>query len=163
MIPNILRKIFFSRETHLWLNNFMNKPNLFFNDAVSVNENRYLLISGGNWLIWMASGSRKMLKTTCHSAHQTIHLPYEKFGELSISRNGPVNYPSGLCDSALLNQFLCGYIKSLAYKNKPASSYELQRPTFNMSLLPFVPMCVKKSWKVRINEFRIARTFEQDI
>ena len=40
---------------------------------------------------------------------------------INISRNGPVNWPPRSCDLTPLDYFLWGYLKSLAYVDKPQS------------------------------------------
>ncbi|GFW01932.1 DUF4817 domain-containing protein [Trichonephila clavipes] len=55
---------------------------------------------------------------TCHTAHATIDLLKDTFGDRQISRFGPVNWPPRSCDLTPLDYFLWGYVKSLVYANK---------------------------------------------
>ncbi|GFV15306.1 uncharacterized protein TNCV_4833341 [Trichonephila clavipes] len=43
---------------------------------------------------------------TCHTAHATIDLLKDTFGDRLISRFGPVNWPPRSCDLTLLDYFL---------------------------------------------------------
>ncbi|GFT68868.1 transposable element Tc3 transposase, partial [Trichonephila clavipes] len=52
---------------------------------------------------------------TCHTAHATIDLLKDTFGDRLISRFGPVNSPPRSCDLTPLDYFLWGYVKSLVY------------------------------------------------
>ncbi|GFV80149.1 putative DD41D transposase [Trichonephila clavipes] len=56
---------------------------------------------------------------TCHTAHATIDLLKDTFGDRLISRFGPVNWPPRSCDLTPLDYFLWGYVKSLVYADKP--------------------------------------------
>ncbi|GFX89030.1 mariner Mos1 transposase [Trichonephila clavipes] len=56
---------------------------------------------------------------TCHTARATIDLLKDTFGDRLISRFGPVNWPPRSCDLTPLDYFLCGYVKSLVYADKP--------------------------------------------
>ncbi|GFU86770.1 putative DD41D transposase [Trichonephila clavipes] len=56
---------------------------------------------------------------TCHTAHATIDLLKDTFGDRLISRFGPGNWPPRSCDLTPLDYFLWGYVKSLVYADKP--------------------------------------------
>ncbi|GFT04257.1 transposable element Tc3 transposase [Trichonephila clavipes] len=56
---------------------------------------------------------------TCHTARATIDLLKDMFGDLLISRFGPVNWPPRSCDLTPLDYFLRFYVKSLVYADKP--------------------------------------------
>ncbi|GFX38710.1 transposase [Trichonephila clavipes] len=61
---------------------------------------------------------------TYHTARATIDLLKGTFGDRLISRFGPVNcgpvnWPPRFCDLTPLDYFLCGYVKSLVYADKP--------------------------------------------
>ncbi|GFU15419.1 CCHC-type domain-containing protein [Trichonephila clavipes] len=56
---------------------------------------------------------------TCHTARATIDLLKDTLGDRLISRFGPVNWPSRSCDLTPLDYFLWGYVKSLAFADKP--------------------------------------------
>ncbi|GFU88093.1 uncharacterized protein TNCV_1336621 [Trichonephila clavipes] len=63
---------------------------------------------------------------TCHTARTTIDLLKDTFGDLLISRFGPVNWPPRSCDLTLLDYFLWGYVKSLVYADKPHTLVHLE-------------------------------------
>ncbi|GFW39363.1 putative transposable element [Trichonephila clavipes] len=56
---------------------------------------------------------------TCHRARATIDLLKDTFGDLLISRFGPVNWPPRCCDLTPLDYFLWAYVKSLVYADMP--------------------------------------------
>ncbi|GFX19261.1 uncharacterized protein TNCV_3014051 [Trichonephila clavipes] len=56
---------------------------------------------------------------TCHTARATIDLLKDTFGDRLTSRFRPVNWPPRSCDLTPLDYFLCGYVKSLVYSDKP--------------------------------------------
>ncbi|GFW91122.1 uncharacterized protein TNCV_1759961 [Trichonephila clavipes] len=56
--------------------------------------------------------------TTCHTAHATIDLLKDMFGDHLISRFGPVNWPPRSCDLTPLDYFLWCYVKSFVYADK---------------------------------------------
>ncbi|GFW84735.1 transposable element Tc3 transposase [Trichonephila clavipes] len=63
---------------------------------------------------------------TCHTAHATIDLLKDMFGDRLISRFGPVNWPPRSCDLTPLDYFLWGYVKSLVYVDKPQTLDHLE-------------------------------------
>ncbi|GFW13158.1 putative DD41D transposase [Trichonephila clavipes] len=63
---------------------------------------------------------------TCHTAHATIDLLKDTFGDRLISRFGPVNWPPRSCDLTPLDYFLWGYVKSLVYADKPQTLDHLE-------------------------------------
>ncbi|GFT73701.1 uncharacterized protein TNCV_1289301 [Trichonephila clavipes] len=63
---------------------------------------------------------------TCHTARATIDLLKDTFGDLLISRFGPVNWPPRSCDLTPLDYFLWGYVKSLVYADKPQTLDHLE-------------------------------------
>ncbi|GFT74196.1 putative DD41D transposase [Trichonephila clavipes] len=63
---------------------------------------------------------------TCHTAHTTIDLLKDTFGDRLISRFGPVNWPPRSCDLTPLDYFLWGYAKSLVYADKPQTLDHLE-------------------------------------
>ncbi|GFV21630.1 uncharacterized protein TNCV_521031 [Trichonephila clavipes] len=56
----------------------------------------------------------------------TIDLLKDTFGDRSISRFGPVNWPPRSCDLTPLDYFLWGYVKSLVYADKPQTLDHLE-------------------------------------
>ncbi|GFT63934.1 uncharacterized protein TNCV_2314171 [Trichonephila clavipes] len=63
---------------------------------------------------------------TCHTARATIDLLKDTFGDLLISRFGPVNWPPRSCDLTPLDYFLWRYVKSLVYADKPQTLDHLE-------------------------------------
>lgn len=63
---------------------------------------------------------------TSHTAHVTMDLLQQQFGQRVISRNGPVDWPPRSCDLTPLDFFLWGHIKSLVYANQPTTINELR-------------------------------------
>ncbi|GFX81802.1 uncharacterized protein TNCV_2570031 [Trichonephila clavipes] len=63
---------------------------------------------------------------TCHTARATIDLLKDTFGDRLISRFGPVNWPPRSCNLTPLDYFLCGYVKSLVYADKPQTLDHLE-------------------------------------
>ncbi|GFX55400.1 uncharacterized protein TNCV_2980081 [Trichonephila clavipes] len=63
---------------------------------------------------------------TCHTARATIDLLKDTFGDRLISRFGPKNWPPRSCDLIPLDYFLWGYVKSLAYADKPQTLDHLE-------------------------------------
>ncbi|GFW42363.1 transposase [Trichonephila clavipes] len=63
---------------------------------------------------------------TCHTARATIDLLKYTFGDRLISRFGPVNWPPRSCDLTPLDYFLCGYVKSFVYADKPQTLDHLE-------------------------------------
>ncbi|GFT46700.1 uncharacterized protein TNCV_3184881 [Trichonephila clavipes] len=55
----------------------------------------------------------------CHTVRATIDLLKDTFGDRLISRFGPVNWPPRSCDLTPIDYFLCSYVKSLVYADKP--------------------------------------------
>jgi len=62
----------------------------------------------------------------CHTARATFDLLKGMFDKRIISRFGPVNWPPRFCDLTPLDYFLWGYVKSLAYTNKPETLDDLE-------------------------------------
>ncbi|GFV48626.1 putative DD41D transposase [Trichonephila clavipes] len=63
---------------------------------------------------------------TCHTAHATIDLLKDTFGDRLISRFGPVIWPPRSCDLTPLDYFLWEHVKSLAYADKPQTLDHLE-------------------------------------
>ena len=58
---------------------------------------------------------------TSHTARETMELLRHHFGEYLISCFASVNWPPRSCDITLLVYFLCRYVKSGVFRNKPAT------------------------------------------
>ncbi|GFX55834.1 transposable element Tc3 transposase [Trichonephila clavipes] len=76
---------------------------------------------GHNVTLWFQQDG-----ATCHTARATIELLKDTFGHNLISRSGPVNWPPRSCDLTPLDYFLWGYVKSLAYADKPQTLDHLE-------------------------------------
>ncbi|GFW77166.1 uncharacterized protein TNCV_2725961 [Trichonephila clavipes] len=63
---------------------------------------------------------------TCNTAHATLYLLKDTFGDRLISPFGPVNWPLRSCGLAPLDYFLWGYVKSLVYADKPQTLDHLE-------------------------------------
>ena len=57
----------------------------------------------------------------CHTAHETMDLLRNRFGEQFISRLGPVDWPPRSYDITPLDFYLWGYVKSKCFVDKPAT------------------------------------------
>lgn len=93
-------------------------------DSVTVNGERYRqMLTNFLWPNLDALDLEDMWfqqdGATCHTAHQTIAILQEKFGERIISRNSTVPWPPRSCDLTPLDYFLWGYLKSKVYANRP--------------------------------------------
>ena len=64
--------------------------------------------------------------TTCYTSRDKVNLLQEKFEGFTISRNGDINYPPRSCDLTYLDYCLWGYVKSLAYADKPRTVTHLK-------------------------------------
>ncbi|GFV76767.1 uncharacterized protein TNCV_4729871 [Trichonephila clavipes] len=84
---------------------------------------------------------------TCHTAHATIELLKDTFGDCLISRFGPVNWPPRSFDLTKLDCFLWSYVKSLVYVDKPQTLDHLET-TFAVFLPIYGHKCWKKSSKI---------------
>ena len=63
---------------------------------------------------------------TYYTARLTIDLLQNQFGDNFISRSGPVHWTPRSCDLTPLDYFLWGYVKTLAYADKPATLEALE-------------------------------------
>ncbi|GFX12347.1 putative DD41D transposase [Trichonephila clavipes] len=103
VVPDFQKRIFFSDEAHFWLNGYVNKQNCRI------------------WRVWFQKDG-----ATCHTAHATIDLLKDTFGDRLISSFGPVKWPPRSCDLTPLDYFLWGYVKSLVYADKPQTLDHLE-------------------------------------
>lgn len=93
-------------------------------DSVTVNGERYRqMLTNFLWPNLDALDLENMWfqqdGATCHTAHETVAVLQEKFGERIISRNATVAWPPRSCDLTPLDYFLWGYLKSKVYANRP--------------------------------------------
>ncbi|GFV59004.1 uncharacterized protein TNCV_261821 [Trichonephila clavipes] len=111
---------------------------------------------------------------TCHTAGATIDLLKDTFGDRLISRFGPVNWPPRSCDLTPLDYFLCCYVKSLVYADKPQTldhlednirrviadirpqmlenSSKIGRPDWTTSEPPVAVLCQKSYLKCNVQD-----------
>ncbi|GFY23620.1 transposable element tcb2 transposase [Trichonephila clavipes] len=96
---------------------------------------------------------------TCHTAHATIDLLKDTFGDRLISRFGPVNWPSRSCDLTPLDYFLWGYVKSLVYADKPQTLDHLEDniPCVIDDIRPQMLEKVIENWTSRLDYIRVSR------
>ncbi|GFU26057.1 uncharacterized protein TNCV_5105291 [Trichonephila clavipes] len=84
---------------------------------------------------------------TCYTAHATIDLLKDTFGDRLISRFGPVNWPPRSCDLTPLDYFLWGYVKSLVYADKPQTLGHLE-DSIRRVIADIRPQMLEKSSKM---------------
>ncbi|GFW10072.1 uncharacterized protein TNCV_4208371 [Trichonephila clavipes] len=97
--------------------------------------------------------------TTCHTARATIDLLKDTFGDRLISRFGPVNWPPRSCHLTPLDYFLCGYIKSMVYADKPQTLDRLE-DNIRRVIADIRPQMLEKvieNWTSRLDYIRASR------
>ncbi|GFU95857.1 uncharacterized protein TNCV_4857811 [Trichonephila clavipes] len=93
-------------------------PYFFKNDEghiVTVNDDRYRAMITNFFIPELNNHDVQELcfkqeGATCHTARATINLLKDTFGDLLISRFGPVNWPPRSCALTPLSYFLWGYV-----------------------------------------------------
>ncbi|GFX05596.1 putative DD41D transposase [Trichonephila clavipes] len=96
---------------------------------------------------------------TGHTAHATIDLLKDTFGDRLISRFGPVNWPPRSCDLTPLDYFLRGYVKSLVYADKPQTLGHLE-DNIRRVIAYIRPQMLEKvieNWTSRLDYIRASR------
>ncbi|GFY19791.1 uncharacterized protein TNCV_4649611 [Trichonephila clavipes] len=96
---------------------------------------------------------------TCQTARATIDLLKDTFGDHLISRFGPVNWPPRSCDLTPLDYFLWGYVKSLAYADKPQTLDHLE-DNIRRVIADIRPQMLEKvieNWTSRLDYIRGSR------
>ncbi|GFT39208.1 putative LOC100569746 [Trichonephila clavipes] len=96
---------------------------------------------------------------TCHTARATINLLKDTFGNRLISRFGPVNWLPRSCDLTPLDYFLCGYVKSLVYADKPQTHDPLE-DNIRRVIADIRPQMLEKvieNWTSRLDYIRASR------
>ncbi|GFU61838.1 putative transposable element [Trichonephila clavipes] len=96
---------------------------------------------------------------TCHTAHATIDLLKDTFGDRLISRFGLVNWPPRSCDLTPLDYFLRGYVKSLVYADKPQTLDHLE-DNIRRVIADIQPQMLEKvieNWTSRLDYIRASR------
>ncbi|GFW23675.1 uncharacterized protein TNCV_2032181 [Trichonephila clavipes] len=96
---------------------------------------------------------------TCHTARATIDLLKDTFGDRLISRFGPVNWPPRSCDLTPLDYFLCGYVMSLVYADKPKTLDHLE-DNIRRVIAGIRPQMLEKvieNWTSRLDYIRASR------
>ena len=89
---------------------------------------------------------------TCRTAHVTMDLLIAEFGELFISRSGPINWPPRSCNLMPLDYFLWGYDKAHVYTDKPATIDALED---NSEAFIREPQCCKECAKIGLSGWNI--------
>ncbi|GFY11415.1 uncharacterized protein TNCV_3182571 [Trichonephila clavipes] len=145
VVPDFHKRILFSDEAHFWLNGYVNKQNCRIwsraNPQVYVEtplDPEKLTVCCALWAsgiigpyffkndeghneLWFQQDG-----ATCHTAHATIYLLKDTFGDRLNSRFEPVNWPPRSCDLTPLDYFLWGYVISLVYADKPQTLDHLE-------------------------------------
>ncbi|GFW31646.1 putative DD41D transposase [Trichonephila clavipes] len=96
---------------------------------------------------------------TCHTAHATIDLLKDTFGDRLISRFVPANWPPRSCDLTPLDYFLWGYVKSLFYADKPQTLDRLE-DNIRRVIADIRPQMLEKvieNWTSRLDYIRASR------
>ncbi|GFX39746.1 putative DD41D transposase [Trichonephila clavipes] len=166
-----------SDEAHFWLNGYVNKQNCRIwseaNPQVYVETPLHpekltvwcTLWAGGiigpyffkndeGHNLWFQQDG-----ATCHTAHATIDLLKDTFGDRLISRFGPVNWPPRSCDLTPLDYFLWGYVKSLVYADKPQTLDHLEDNNRRViaDIRPLMLEKVIENWTSRLDYIRASR------
>ncbi|GFV09696.1 transposable element Tc3 transposase [Trichonephila clavipes] len=95
----------------------------------------------------------------CHTARATIDQLKDTFGDRLISRFGPVNWPPRSCDLTPLDYFLCVYVKSLVYADKPQTLDHLE-DNIRRVIADIRPQMLEKvieNWTSRLDYIRAIR------
>ncbi|GFY04259.1 DUF4817 domain-containing protein [Trichonephila clavipes] len=98
-------------------------------------------------------------RATCHTAHATIDLLKDTFGDRLISRFGPVNWPPRSCDLTPLDYFLRSYVKSLVYADKSQMLEHLE-DNIRRVIADIRPQMLEKvieNWTSRLDYIRASR------
>ncbi|GFV06654.1 putative transposable element [Trichonephila clavipes] len=95
----------------------------------------------------------------CGTARATIDLLKGTFGDRLISRFGPMNWPPRSCDLTPLDYFLCGYVKSLVYVDKPQTLDHLEDNIRHVIADIRLQMLEKviENWTSRLDYIRASR------
>ncbi|GFV35683.1 putative DD41D transposase [Trichonephila clavipes] len=150
------KRILFSDEAHFWLNGYVNKQNCRANPQV-VTVTNFFIPELNNYDVqelWFQQDG-----ATCHTAHATIDLLKDTFGDHLISRFGPVNWPPRSCDLTPLDYFLWGYVKSLVYADKPQTLDHL-KDNIRRVIADIRPQMLEKvieNWTSRLDYIRASR------
>ncbi|GFW20690.1 transposase [Trichonephila clavipes] len=168
VVPDFNKRILFSDEAHFCLNGHINKqkcriwseanPQVYIETPLHPEK---LTVWGALW----AGGillQKTMKATTLQSmviARATIDVLKDTLGDRLISRFGPVNGPPRSCDLTPLNYFLCGYVKSLVYADKPQTLDHLEDNIQRViaDIRPQMLEKVIKNWTSRLDYIRASR------
>ncbi|GFY34527.1 putative DD41D transposase [Trichonephila clavipes] len=153
VVPDFHKRILFSDEAHFWLNGYVNKQNCRIWSEANPQVYVETPLHPEKLTVWCALWAGRIIGpyffkndeghnvtdnhdvqelwfqqdgATCHTAHATIDLLKDTFGDRLISRFGPVNWPPRSCDLTPLDYFLWGYVKSLVYADKPQTLDHLE-------------------------------------
>ncbi|GFV40329.1 transposable element Tc3 transposase [Trichonephila clavipes] len=145
-VPDFHKRILFSDEAHFWLNGYVNKQNcrIWSEANPQVYVETPLHPEKADCLeLWVQQRG-----ATCHTAHATIDLLKDTFGDRLISRFGPVNWPPRSCDLTPRDFFfLWGYVKSLVYVDKPQTLDHLE-DNIRRVIADIRPQMLEKSSKI---------------
>ncbi|GFT02593.1 uncharacterized protein TNCV_1487881 [Trichonephila clavipes] len=101
----------------------------------------------------------KVVTAYTQRTRATIDLLKDTFGDLLISRFGPVNWPPRSCDLTPLDYFLLGYVKSLVYADKPQTLDHLE-DNIHRVIADIRPQMLEKvieNWTSRFDYIRASR------
>ncbi|GFT52252.1 putative DD41D transposase [Trichonephila clavipes] len=139
-------------------------PYFFKNDEghnVTVNGDRYRAMITNFFIAELNNHDVQKLwfqqdGATCHTAHATIYLLKDTFGDRLISRFRPVNWAPRSCDLTPLDYFLWGYVKSLVYANTPQTPDHLEDNIrrFIADIRPQMLEKVIENWTSRLDYIR---------
>ncbi|GFY02451.1 transposable element Tc3 transposase [Trichonephila clavipes] len=142
-------------------------PYFFKNDEghnVTVNGDRYRAMITNFFIPELNNNDVQELwfqqdGATCHTARATIDLLKDTFGDRLISRFGPVSWPPRSCGLTPLDYFLCGYVKSLVYADKPQTLDHLEE-NLRRVIADIRPQMLEKvieNWTSRLDYIRASR------
>ncbi|GFY09159.1 DUF5641 domain-containing protein [Trichonephila clavipes] len=153
VLPDFHKRILFSDEAHFQLNGYVNKQNCRIWSEANPQVYVETPLHPEKLTLWFQQDG-----ATCHTAHATIDLLKDTFGDRLISRFGPVNWPPRSCDLTPLDYFLWGYVKSLVYVDKPQALDHLE-DNIRRVIADIRPQMLEKvieNWTSRLDYIRVS-------
>ncbi|GFU33049.1 DUF4817 domain-containing protein [Trichonephila clavipes] len=136
VVPDFHKRIVFSDEAHFRLNGYVNKQNCHIWSEANPQVYVETPLHPEKLTVWCTLWAGGIIgpyffkndegHNVTVNARATIDLLKDTFGDRLISRFGPVNWPPRSCDLTPLDYFLWGYVKSLAYADKPQTLDHLE-------------------------------------
>ncbi|GFX42660.1 DUF4817 domain-containing protein [Trichonephila clavipes] len=158
VVPDFHKRILFSDEAHFWLNGYVNKQNCRIWSEANLQVYVETPLHPEKLTVWCALWAGAVVPT-CHTARATIDFLKDTFGDRLISRFGSVNWPPRSCDLTPLDYFLCGYVKSLVYADKPQTLDHLE-DNIRRVIADIRPQMLEKvieNWTSRLDYIRASR------